>query len=125
MGLAEFVTVAVPVPVADELIAKGLADRPIAARDAGEVAQLVVSATGFAADTISLVVAAGALKDAWRVIARTLRRTPKAEQLRIQVGDHLDLRVDLDWLAGQGDSVEAAVMKSIGTSLIDLADRTK
>jgi hypothetical protein len=83
------------------------------------------SATGFAADAISVVVAAGALKDAWRAIARALRRTPKAEKLRIQVGDHLDITVDLDWLAGQGDSVEAAVMKSIGASLIDLADRTK
>jgi hypothetical protein len=125
MGLAEFVTVAVPAPVAEELIAKGLADRPIAARDPGDIAHLVVSATGFTADAISLVVAAGALKDAWRVIARALRRTPKAEKLRIQVGDHLDITVDLDWLAGQGDSVEAAVMKSIGASLIDLADRTK
>jgi hypothetical protein len=121
----EFVTVGVPASIAAELIDRGIAEPPMAARDAGTVTQFVVTATGLAADSVSLVLAAGALKDAWRAIVRALRRTPKAEKLRIQVGDHMDIQLDLDWLAGQPGPVEVAVLKSIGESLVDLADRTR
>jgi hypothetical protein len=120
----ELLVFAVPAAIADELISADLAEKQLPSRGAGEVAQFVLAVTGLAADSVSLVVSAAAVKDVWRKIMAVLRRTPQAEKLRIQVGDHVDITIDLDWLADYHGEVDNIVLRSLGASLINLADRT-
>ncbi|MFC5004511.1 hypothetical protein ACFPIJ_42640 [Dactylosporangium cerinum] len=105
-------------------MAKGLAQKPLEARGADDVVQFAVTATGIAANAVTLLVAAGSLKLLWQAIIRSFRRQPRAEKLRIQIGDQVDINIDLEWLTAQHGEAQQAVLRSIGESLTTIADRS-
>ncbi|GAB3842546.1 hypothetical protein GCM10027610_053520 [Dactylosporangium cerinum] len=117
-------SISVPTSVGDDLVAKGLAQKPLEARGADDVVQFAVTATGIAANAVTLLVAAGSLKLLWQAIIRSFRRQPRAEKLRIQIGDQVDINIDLEWLTAQHGEAQQAVLRSIGESLTTIADRS-
>jgi hypothetical protein len=121
--MVDLLNMSVPSPVGDQLVAKGLATLPFGSRDADEVVQFIVTATGFVANATTLVVSTTTLTSAWQAIIAFFRHQPRAERLRIQVGDHVDISIDLDWLATHHTAAEALVLRGIGESLSSLADR--
>jgi hypothetical protein len=121
--MVEMLTMSVPAPVGDRLVGDGLASLPLDARGASDDVQFVVAATGFAADSMTVVVSIVALRTVWETIIKSLRRQRRAEKLRIQIGEHADMSFDLEWLADHPGEAEKVILHSIGKSLIEIADR--
>jgi hypothetical protein len=118
----EMLTMSVPAAVGDRLVDDGLATRPLDSRGLSEGVQLVVAATGFVANSMTVVVSVVALRTVWRTIIKSLRRQRRAERVRIQIGDYADISLDLEWLADHQGEAEKVILSSIGRSLVEIAD---